>query len=133
MWQINHTRTKSRRAREFGRHRAMVCTPSTGRTSGEYERVFHQQHLARGQRRTSLLLPSAQGLILRYAGSAAVARRGADGGGAGGLRTAAARDDEQPSGRAGGRPQNRRPPSPAVGRRQISCAAGDRTTDRGGG
>ncbi len=34
--------------------------------------------MARGQRRTSLLLPSAQGLILRHAASAAVARRGAD-------------------------------------------------------
>src|SRR5262249_47344634 len=34
MWQINHTPTKSRHPHEFGRHRAMVSTPSTGSDTG---------------------------------------------------------------------------------------------------
>src|SRR5262245_25086719 len=38
MWQINHTPTKSRYPHEFGRHRAMVSTPSTvGHRWGECE------------------------------------------------------------------------------------------------
>src|SRR5262245_51185041 len=120
MWQINHTPTKSRYPHEFGRHRAMVSTPSTGRTSvGGVRNVFHQQLLACGQRRTSLWLRPAQGFILGHGGSAAVARRGADRGGARGLRAAAAAHDEQrqPSGRAGGSPQGGRPAPHAGGER----------------
>src|SRR5262249_34553448 len=92
-----------------------------GPRGGGSANVFHQQRLAR--RRTSYRLRPAQGFILRHAGSAAVARRGADRGGARGLRAAAAAHDEQrqPSGGAGGSPQSGRP---------ASYAGGERETDR---